>query len=154
MEFVRPAADDDIAVLAALEDEARSAVAAQERGGDAWLVSHPRLATAGWTVRLADPGWAVVVAGIDGVVLGAGCLRLPVGRRRPVAEVEGIYVTPGARDLGLGELLLGALIERARSAGADSLDASALPGDRETKNLYERSGLVARLIVVSRDLRT
>jgi hypothetical protein len=28
-----------------------------------------------------------------------------------------------------------------------------LPGDRETKNLFERSGLVARLITVTTDLK-
>ena len=93
-----------------------------------------------------------MVAGVDGVVLAVASMRLPVGRKRPVAEVEGIFVTPLAREVGLGEMLLAAMIDTAGSAGAREIDATALPGDRETKNLFERFGLVARLIVVSRRL--
>ena len=40
----------------------------------------------------------------------------------------------------------------AREQELTALDALALPGDRETKNLYERSGLVARLITVTKKL--
>jgi hypothetical protein len=32
------------------------------------------------------------------------------------------------------------------------IDALALPGDRDTKNLYERNGIVARLITAAREL--
>jgi hypothetical protein len=32
------------------------------------------------------------------------------------------------------------------------LEGTALPGDRDTKNLYERAGVVARKIVVSKPL--
>jgi len=32
------------------------------------------------------------------------------------------------------------------------VEAEALPGDRETKNLYERAGITARNIVVSKRL--
>ena len=70
----------------------------------------------------------------------------------PVAEVEGIYVTPEARGVSLGEEMLTTLVATATEAGAREIDATALPGDRDTKNLYERFGLVARLIVVSRRL--
>ena len=33
-----------------------------------------------------------------------------------------------------------------------ALEGEALPGDRETKNLYERAGITARLITVSKSL--
>lgn len=151
-EFVRPATEDDIPAIAALEDEARTGLAGVQRGGEQWLDAHPRLGAPGWLIRLADPGWTTLVGGLDGLVLAGGSMRLPLGRPRPVAEIEGIYVSPDARAVGLGEALLGALIDAARAAGAREIDAAALPGDRETKNLFERFGMVARLIVVNRRL--
>ena len=40
----------------------------------------------------------------------------------------------------------------ASSRGCSRIDALALPGDRDTKNLFERNGLTARLIVASSPL--
>ena len=48
-----------------------------------------------------------------------------------------------------GDGLLGAAMDAARAQGARRLDALALPGDRATKNLYERAGVVARAIILS-----
>jgi len=45
--------------------------------------------------------------------------------------------------------LLAAAIDRARERGCAVLEGTALPGDRDTKNLYERAGITARLITVS-----
>ena len=42
--------------------------------------------------------------------------------------------------------------EEAEAAGARLLEGHALPGDRQTKNLYERAGIKARLITVSTTL--
>ena len=150
--FVRPAESDDVVVLVELEAQLRAAAVAQERGGPAWLATRPELAGIGWRVRLADPGWLTLVGGIDGVVLAVGMMRLPLVGPRAVATVEFIFVTDGAREVSLGESILTTLVDAARVAGATEIDATALPGDRDTKNLYERLGLVARLIVVSRRL--
>ena len=70
----------------------------------------------------------------------------------PVARVDQVYVTPDARELGFGDALLEAATAAAVAAGADVLEGQALPGDRDTKNLYERAGITARLITVSRRL--
>ncbi len=43
-------------------------------------------------------------------------------------------------------------IEAGRRAGMRLLEGEALPGDRDTKNLYERAGIKARLITVSIEL--
>jgi GNAT superfamily N-acetyltransferase len=61
-----------------------------------------------------------------------------------------IYVTPRARELGAGAALLNYVTAHAEREGAHSIDALSLPGDRETKNLYERQGMKARLIIASR----
>lgn len=69
-----------------------------------------------------------------------------------VASLIGLWVTPDARKLGVGEAMMGVLVDWARSEGCGELDAEALPGDRDTKNFYEIHGLVAREIKVSRRL--
>jgi GNAT superfamily N-acetyltransferase len=70
-----------------------------------------------------------------------------------VALIDQVFVTPEARELGFGDALLAAALEEARAAGAGVLEGHALPGDRDTKNLYERAGITARLITVSTVLR-
>ena len=56
---------------------------------------------------------------------------------------------PEARELGFGDWLLEAALHAARDAGSTVLEGTALPGDRDTKNLYERAGIKARKITVS-----
>ena len=68
------------------------------------------------------------------------------------ALVEQVYVTPEAREIGFGDDLLAAAIDTARRGGAVAIEAEALPGDRETKNLYERAGVTARKLVLSKSL--
>ena len=66
--------------------------------------------------------------------------------------IDHVHVIEGAREAGAGDALMDALVARLRSHGARWLGALALPGDRETKNLYERQGMSARLIEVGRSL--
>jgi GNAT superfamily N-acetyltransferase len=139
---VRPAAAADGDQLDLLERESRSALVGQ-RGGDRWLETNP--ARAGrWTDASAEG--AVHVAHIDDVIVGYLVARHEV----PIVRVVDVYVTGEARELGFGDALLAAAIEAGRSAGCDLVEGEALPGDRNTKNLYERAGITARLIVVSR----
>ena len=79
--------------------------------------------------------------------------HVPVGylvlRCGDVAEVESVWVTPGAREVGFGDWLLEAALNAAIGAGSRLLEGTALPGDRDLKNLFERAGIVARAITVS-----
>lgn len=141
---VRVASAGDAQQLAELEREARGVVAIQ-RGGERWVETHaPR--GDGWAAQVADGG--VLVAHMDDMVVG----YLVLSFAGPVARVDEVWVTPGARELGFGDELLAAAIELAREGGARVLEGEALPGDRETKNLYERAGIKARLITVSTEL--
>ena len=81
------------------------------------------------------------VALVDDQIVGFCVVR--VGSR-PL--LDQIFVHPQARGLGIGAALLKDAVQR---HGAQNLDALSLPGDRLTKNLYERAGLKARLIVAS-----
>jgi GNAT superfamily N-acetyltransferase len=141
--FVRAAAPADADELDRLQREARAAVADQ-RGGARWLEEHA--ATVDWTSRHLDG--AVLVAELDGVPVGYLVVRVDDS----IATVEEVWVTPEAREVGFGDELLAAAIDVARTAACRVFEGSALPGDRHTKNLYERAGIVARLITVSTGL--
>lgn len=140
-----PADGDDLAQLVLLEREARAALVGQ-RGGDRWLVEHPAVDDA-WAQRCTSSD--VFVAVIDDVVVGF--LVADLGRDH-VVRVDQVWVTPEARELGFGDELLATAIESARGRGAVAVEGQALPGDRHTKNLYERAGIVARLITTYKPL--
>ena len=143
---VRRMAPHDAEAIAYLERAARTALHDQ-RGGRAHLAERPSVGD--WTQLLTRSDRAVWVATIDDVVVAYLELGL---HDSGIAEVMQVYVEPAARELGCGELMLAAAMQHARAAGCCVIEGSALPGDRETKNLYERAGIVARRIILSRPL--
>lgn len=154
MEAARPAIEADLGRLTEL---ARGAVAelTGHRGGAVWRRREARREPleASLGASLADPDQLVVAGTIDGVVVGYGVVRreaLPDGGS--LAVVDDLYVEPGARGVGVGEVVMDALIAWAEARGCIGVDSLALPGDRETKNFFETFGLVARAIVVHRPL--
>lgn len=143
--LVRRATVGDHDQLRGLEREARAALVGQ-RGGDRWLVEHPEVGDE-WTTRCA--GADVFVGYIDGVVIAYIVAELGSDA---IVRIDQVWVTPEARELGFGDELLATAIESARKRGAIAVEGQALPGDRHTKNLYERAGIVARLITTFRRL--
>lgn len=157
---VRPARVADVDALRQLEAEARAALV-DARGGARWLEEHPPVGVR-WTEVLAEQRVFLAVLdhpdpdsddGADDleradVVVGYLVLDVDGG----VARIDQVFVTPAARGVGFGDALIEAATDAARSGGATVLEGQALPGDRETKNLYERAGITARLITVSRRL--
>ena len=141
---VRPARAGDADQLRWLETEARTSLADQ-RGGPRWMETHPARGSA-WPASIE--GDVVVVAHIGDVVVGYLVLTVDP----PLAVVDDVYVSPQARELGFGDELLAAAIEAARGRGCSILEGASLPGDRNTKNLYERAGITARLITVSTEI--
>ena len=137
---VRVADAGDRDQLIWLEELARAALSAQ-RGGELWLERHQE----------QSPEWAsaaagnVLVATIDEVVVG----YLRHERIDTVFHVRDVFVHPDAREVGFGDALLDAAIAVGRRDGARRIEAEALPGDRDTKNLYERAGITAKRITVS-----
>ena len=137
---VRPLEAADAAEVAVLEAAARAALEGQ-RGGAAHLREVPPVVD--WSGVPAT--WVAV---FDELVVGY--LQLEV--RGDTAVVRQVYVRPEARELGFGDWLLEAAVQYARESGCAFVEGSALPGDRDTKNLYERAGVTARKIVVSKRL--
>ena len=143
--LVRSATAGDHDQLRELEREARAALVGQ-RGGDRWLVEHPEVGDA-WAARCASAD--VFVGYIDDVVIAYIVAELGSDA---IVRIDQVWVTPEARELGFGDELLATAIESARERGAIAVEGQALPGDRHTKNLYERAGIVARLITTFRRL--
>lgn len=137
---VRGAVAADVGELRELESRARASLVDQ-RGGDRWLELNP--AQSDWTEPVADGRVAVAV--IDTVPVG----YLVMSMHDRIARVADVYVVGAARELGFGDELLAWGLAWARSKGARLLEGVALPGDRDTKNLYERAGIKARMITVS-----
>lgn len=140
---VRLAESDDRIELVWLEGLARAGLAGQ-RGGDLWLEIHPE----------QSPEWPAVGAGN---VIVAVVDEVPIGYLRfhahdAVLYVDDVYVHPEARELGFGDALLALARAIGLERGARRLQAEALPGDRDTKNLYERASITAKRIIVSAPL--
>jgi len=142
--LVRRAEAADADQLRWLEAIARAALVDQ-RGGLRWLATHPERGVA-WAAVIDSID--VFVAHIDEVVVG----YLVAAPRDDVLVVDDVFVHPGARQVGFGDELLAAALISGRSAGLRLLEGESLPGDRDTKNLYERAGIKARLITVSTEL--
>lgn len=142
---VRPVTEHDVDECVSLDERARRGLVDQ-RGGEAWLIEHLPLRSAGrWWDR-------AVVAEIDGVIVGFLVGRRADDARGRVFVVDRVYVVDEARELGCGDDLLAAAMTLAADEGCVALEATALPGDRDTKNLYERAGVTARSITVSKRL--
>jgi GNAT superfamily N-acetyltransferase len=132
----------------------------QQRGGEMWLahlvqdpVDQVRL-----DALLDDDEVEVVVGTVDDVPVGYAVARLEdvrvpaTGAPGRVATIEQLYVEPAARAVGVGEALVEHVLAWARTHACLGVEGFALPGDRDTKNLFERFGLVARAILVFKSL--
>lgn len=136
----RLASSNDDRALLELRALARELVGAQ-RGGPALLddlAAEERDA----------PTTVDFVGELDGVVVGYAT-TVNLDQRTRLRE---LFVHPEAREVGVGHHLFAAAVEHARASGAVRLDASALPGDRSTKNFFESHDMKSRLLVVSKQL--
>jgi ribosomal protein S18 acetylase RimI-like enzyme len=144
---VRLASGEDAPALDALEASARGALV-DVRGGAALLEEQPAIGD--WAAALTEPGRHVFVAEIDHVVVGY--LELQHRAGESTGYVRQVHVADEARELGFGDELLAAAIAAIRAGGGVRVESFALPGDRDTKNLFERAGVTARKIIVSKRL--
>ena len=149
-EACRPAEAADVPRIAQL---ARAAIEelAPTRGGAVWKAREARSEPIeeGLTALLDDPDARVLVATIDGVVLGYAVVRLEyLDDGSVLGIVDDIFVEEGARQIGLGELMMNDLVAWCDERKCIGMDAMALPGHRATKNFFEESGFTARQLVM------
>jgi GNAT superfamily N-acetyltransferase len=100
-------------------------------------------------VRVPGGMSLTLVAGIGETVLGTATLASDRGGEW---WLEVIHVDHVARGVGIGDAIMRHCLEVVAAHGATRLCAAAQPGDRSLKNLFERHGLVARTILVGRDI--
>ena len=151
---VRPAEQSDLNELSALMDTAVLELRNQ-RGGEAlsWALDRNVPSIHSLTLALEAPDTMLWCGLWENVLAGYAIASVITEGGEQVVLITDIYTTPEVRDVGVGELLLESAIAWATVLDAVAIDAYALPGARESKNLFERFGLTARLITVRRHLR-
>ena len=154
VEAARPASSDDLPRLVEL---ARAAIAELRptKGGELWARREARSEPVEKSLAadLANDSALVLAGTIDDAVVGyAVAATEALSDGSLLARVTDLYAEPEAREVGLGEALLDAVIEWATERHCVGIDSLVLPGNRQTKNFFESFGLVARAIVVHRPL--
>jgi GNAT superfamily N-acetyltransferase len=149
-EACRPATLADVGRVAEL---ARAAIAelAPMRGGQIWRAREARVEPVedGLGALLDDAEARFVVATIDEVVVGYAVVHLEsLADGSVLGVVDDIFVEEEARQVGLGELMMGDLMPWCEERKCVGMDAMALPGHRATKNFFEESGFTARQLIM------
>lgn len=144
----RVAGPADAACVAELLNAA-DADRAGRRGATAWLAESRHDVSERAVQGLLAQDF-VVVGEIKSVPVGV--LVAHVTRSEGRVTIKELFTTPHVRGVGVGAAMLRMLTSWASERGLQAIDASALPGDRSTKNFFEAHGLVTRRLVVSRDL--
>ena len=150
MEAARNAVHDDLEAIVELVAELRAELAPM-RGGAVWSLREARATAdaATFAALIETPDAHVVVGTIEGVVVGVGVATTePLHDGGRLGVLDELYVTAGAREIGVGEEVLNALVAWCTEQGCIGVDALALPGHRATKNFFEESGFTARALVM------
>ena len=150
----RLAGPEQIGVLAALAAEA-VAEQVDARGGWVWSRREVRDGPfeQSFAAALDDPDQAVWVGSIDGAPVGYAAVKAEaLHSGELLGYVTDLYVTSGAREVSVGEELIGQALQWCEQRGCVGVDALALPGNRATKNFFETFGFTARLLVLHRAL--
>ena len=141
---VRSASDADHDELIRLQERLRSELGHQ-KGGPALL------ATAESPDATVVGTWVGLIGSVPVGLATAGLVVQHDGDLRAVVDL--LYVEPEARAVGVGSAMMRSVRQWALEHGAAAIDAMVLPGDRASKNFFERHGLVARAITVRAPLR-
>lgn len=155
MESVRTAVPADAGIITELCREAISELR-PNRGGDLWsrYEARPEPLDPAILDHLDHPERVAYLGLIDDAVVGYALARFEqLHDGDLILVVSDLYVIPGVREVGVGELLIETLMEVARERGAVGIDAFVLPGDRASKNFFETHGMKARAILVHRSLK-
>jgi len=149
-EACRPATAADVPRLAELNRAVIEELAPM-RGGAVWKAREARQEPIEDRLEelLDDPQARVLVATIDGTVVGYAVAHLEqLADGSVLGVIDDIFVEEGARQVGLGELMINDLMAWCEERKCLGMDAMALPGHRATKNFFEESGFTARNLVM------
>jgi GNAT superfamily N-acetyltransferase len=98
-----------------------------------------------------EDSW-LFVGEIDGATVGFTWATIEPMLDRAAGERIGrirlIYTEPEARGVGVGHVMLEAVLSELRGIGIRFFDAPVGPGQRATKNFFEAHGFAARSIIM------
>ena len=143
---VRKAQSIDASAVSALEQQCVRE--SQRFRGSAELLADAPFIGNDFDKVLGNTGRVILVVESSGDLCGFADMEISDS----VAMVRRVYISEAARELGAGATLIDKLRIHAQASGCTRIDAYALPGDRLTKNLFERAGMKARLLIASSDL--
>jgi GNAT superfamily N-acetyltransferase len=152
VEQVRTAGDGDVDRLVELAAAFQDATSGRRGGARAHPADGggqpPEASRDAVAAYVTEPGHTALVGLLDDWAAGAALCRVDdaAGGRRGVLDV--CFVEPGAREVGLGRLLLERSLEWFRTEGCTGVDGTAFPGDRNAKQFFESAGFKARLLVM------
>jgi GNAT superfamily N-acetyltransferase len=152
MEDARVAVGADLARVAELAHDFRAELR-EQRGGPLWATreARPEPLSDALAALLAHDDATVIVGTLDDHIVGYGIVEIEVLRDGSrLGVIDEIFVEAEARAVGVGELLVEALVAFCVAGGCIGVDAAALPGHRQAKNFFERAGFTARLLVMHR----
>ena len=154
MEPARAANPTDLPVLVELARALRAEMTGQ-RGGDLWATREARPEPHEETLEslLGRDDATIIVGTIDGTIVGYGTVEIETLRDGSRLGVIGdLFVEREARAVGVGESIADLIIKFCTGAHCVGIDAYALPGARDAKNFFERSGFTARALVMHHKL--
>lgn len=162
MPETRPVEIQDQEIMEELLQIARAEIMPQ-RGGKIYLSTEMRESFSDLEAELANPAACYIAGTYEGVLMGWGyAVQIEMvedtrgGNAKKVgdvvANVKELFVQSEARDIGIGEAILSALIEWAKQSKCQGIQGTALPGNRETKGLFERFGMKTRMLTVYQDI--
>jgi ribosomal protein S18 acetylase RimI-like enzyme len=126
-----------------------------QRGGALWATreAHPEPLDDTLAALLGRDDASVMVGTIDGTIVGFGTVEIETLRDGTRLGVIGdLFVEREARAVGVGESIADLIVAYCAAAGCVGIDAYALPGARDAKNFFERSGFTARALVMHHQL--
>ncbi len=126
-----------------------------QRGGTLWATREARAEPLEEALEslIGRDDASVVVGTIDGSIVGFGTVEIETLRDGARLGVIGdLFVEREARAVGVGESIADLIVDFCAKAGCIGIDAYALPGARDAKNFFERSGFTARALVMHHKL--
>ena len=149
-EGCRPASTTDLPRIAELNRAVIEELRPM-RGGAVWKAreARPEPLEDELAALLDNPDARVLVATIDDTIVGYAVVHLEyLADGSILGVIDDIFVEEGARQVGLGELMIDDLMTWCEERKCVGMDAMALPGHRATKNFFEESGFTARQLVM------
>jgi ribosomal protein S18 acetylase RimI-like enzyme len=133
IEQIREATDEFVAALAKLVPQLSSSVPPPTREAVAEMVTSPAIVQ----LIARDPQREGQIV----ATLTLAMFRIPTGLR---AWIEDVIVDNESRGKGIGEALVRTALDRAREAGARTVDLTSRPSREAANRLYVRVGFTHR----------